>query len=644
MTKKYLTKLAAVLCCAMTTAVFTACSDNDDNPSPVVDDKEWKADTYKDTSVRPGDDFFMYCNGGWWNSAVVEDNTQQQLLFMGQIKSEMKKREDALTLPSKTKALADADKTDAATVKAQKDKLQSAIDRVNALKTKEETWQLVAELYKEGYRTPFELATFAIDGKVVVTLSSYSVKDYVAQLWEKQSLWWQLANDADLLARVRPLKGGATRGFDKEKWPMLVTFFNTLGISLDDVYAIDKNPDYVMNGGVEQLVNAMLDVQNWSVETWQKELKEPLEEDAVYFDDDAAAKASTTRKDAVNNFLKTYLRYELSRAFGQAYVTAQQKQLMTGYAEELRQTLRERIQQYDWMGDASKQNATEKIDNMTFNIGAPDEWFDEGIADLSQEPTLFDDIRALRRAKLNLNRKLVGMTIQRASFHQIILNVPLTTVNACYIASGNYMNILPAYMLSPTYNPDVNDAHNYANMMAWGHEIIHGFDTDGAKFDQKGNLGTLWANEADSQEFAKRAQQLIDYYSTFDIMPFETGLKNDGAFTVAENVADLGGFYLAYDSYIKHLKKQGFTGEQLRLQKQRFYEAYGYLWSSKWTADYAKGRTLGDDALGIEKDNHSLFRERVNGVVTNTDDWYDLFDVKSTDKLYLAPEKRIRIW
>ena len=644
MTKKYLMKLAAVLCCAMTMAVLTACTDNGDNPSPVVDDKEWKADAYMDTSVRPGDDFFLYCNGGWWNSAVVDETKGIKELHIGQIGDVMKQREAALTLPSKTKVLADAGKTDAATIKAQKDQLQSAIDRVDALTTKEEAWKLLGELYKEGYRTPFELLTFANDGKVVITLNVYVVKDYMTQLWSKQSLSWQLANNADLLARVRPLKGAATRGFDNEKWPMLVTFFNTLGISLDDVYTIDTFPDFILRGSDGQMLDAMIGAQDMSLEEWKKELKEVLEEDAVYFDDSAAAKVSTTRKDAVNKFLSIYLRYELSRAFAQAYVTADQKQLMAGYAEELRQTFRERIYQYDWMSDASKQNATEKINNMTFNIGAPDEWFDEGIADLSQEQTLFDDIRALRRAKVNLNCKLVGMTTKRASFHQVILTMPLTTVNACYIASGNYMNILPAYMLSPNYDPNVNDAHNYANMMAWGHEIIHGFDTDGAKFNQKGNWGTLWANEADSQEFQKRAQQLIDYYSSIDVMPFETSLKNDGAYTVAENVADLGGFFLAYDSYVKHLKSQGFTGDQLRLQKQRFYEAYGYFWSGKWTAEHAKNRTLGNEAKGVAKDVHSLFRERTNGVVTNTDDWYDLFDVKSTDKLYLAPEKRIRIW
>lgn len=639
--------LTAALFCAMTMVVLTACTDLHDNPAPVVvvDDKEWKADANKDTSVRPGDDFFMYCNGGWWNSTVVDETTPFKKLHIGNLEDEMKKREVALTLPSKTKVLADAGKTDAATIKAQKDQLQSAIDRVNAVTTKEEVWKLLGELYKEGYRTPFDLLTFSIDGKVVITLNVYAVKDYTAQLWSKQSLWWRLANDADLLARVRPLKGAATRGFNNDKWPMLVTFFNTLGISLDDVYTIDTFPDFILRGSAGMLLDAMIGAQDMSLEEWKDELKEVLKEDAVYFDDSAAESAAMTCKETVNNFLSIYLRYELSRAFAQAYVTADQKQLMAGYAEELRQTFRERIQQYDWMSDASKQNATEKINNMTFNIGAPDEWFDEGIADLSQEQTLFDDIRALRRAKVNLTCKLVGMTTERASFHQVISDLmPLTTVNACYVGSGNYMNILPAYMLSPNYDPNVNDAHNYANMMAWGHEIIHGFDTNGAKFNQVGNWGSLWANENDSQEFQKRAQQLIDYYSSLDIMPFETGLKNDGAFTVAENVADLGGFYLAYDSYVKHLKKQGFTGDQLRLQKQRFYEAYGYLWSAKWNAEHAKNKTLGNEAKGVKKDEHSLFRERTNGVVTNTDDWYDLFDVKPTDKLYLAPEKRIRIW
>ena len=643
--KKIQMTLAAVLCCAMTMVVFTACTDDGDNTIPVEDNKPYNADANKDTSVRPGDDFFMYCNGSFWNNTVADDANPFTKSFMGKINDEMNKRIAALTIPSKVKILADVEKTDAATMTAQKAKMQSAIDRVNAITTREEAWKVMAELYLEGYRTPVDLSFFSVKGKVGLVMNFQSTKDYLASWFlSNDDLSWRLSKDPELLARVRPLKNAATRGFDKGQWPILATFFETLGISLDDVYTIDNYPVMIENGSGDTMTLMTAMLQDCPVEEWKEQLANTLHEDAVYFDDNAAAAVSMTRQDAVNNFMDKYLNYEISHAFANAYVTADQKQRMKEYAEELRLTFRERIQQNTWMGEGSKQNAIGKLDRMIFNIGAPDEWFEEGLADLSQEPTLFDDILSLRRTKFNLLRKVAGMDMQRASFHLAIILMPLTVVNSFYMQSGNYMNILPAYMLSPNFDPQVNDAQNYANMMVWGHEVTHGFDTDGAKYDQWGDYGTLWASDADSQEFLKRAQQLIDYYSSLAIMPFETGLKNDGAFTVAENVADLGGFFLAYDSYVKHLKKQGFKGDQLRLQQQRFYEAYGNLFGGKWTAAEAQKRTVGIGDNHDGKDPHSLFRERVNGVVTNTDDWYDLFDVKADDKLYLAPDKRIRIW
>ena len=649
--KKYLMTLAAAFCCAMTMAVFTACTDKIDNPAyPVdepsaVDEGKWHVtEEIMNKSIRPGDDFFMYCNGGYWNSTVVDETNSFKRLFMGKLQDEMDKRVASLTLPSKVKTLADAEKTDAETIAAQKAKLQSAIDRVNALTTTEEAWQLLTDLYLEGYRTPLEPISFAMHGKVAILLNVHLSKDYVPQFWSENSLSWQLAHNPEVLARVHSLTSGGTRGIDTEKWPMVVTFFNALGVSLDDVYAIDDFPALILEGKAEESVATMSLLQNMSVEEWQDFLGSALQDDAVFFDEDAAAAVGTTCKEAVNNFIDLYNRYEVAAAFGKAYVTPDQKQRMTAFAEELRQTFRERIQNNVWMSAGSKKNATDKLDAMVFNVGAPDEWFEEGFADLSQEETLLDDILAMRRAKTKLLCTLTGKTVKEASFHQVILELPLTIVNSCYSHSGNYMNIYPAYMLYPTYDPQQNDAHNYAHMMAWGHEITHGFDTNGAKYNKLGDVGSIWATDADSQEFERRAKQLIDYYSTFDIMPFETGLKNDGAFTVSENVADLGGFYLAYDSYVKHLNKQGFKGEQLRLQLQRFYEAYSYLWCSKWNERQAITYTIGDESSGTSQNIQSLPRERINGIVSNTDDWYDLFGVMPGDKFYLAPENRIRIW
>ena len=167
MMKKYLMTLAAVLCCAMTMAVFTACTDNIDNPTvpaeepEAVDNGKWHVtEEIMDKSVRPGDDFFMYCVGGYWNNTVLDETNPMKLLFLQQIIDEMQKLEATLTLPSKEKTLADADKNDAAAIKAQKAVLQSAIDRVNALTTKEEAWKLMAELYMEGYRIPLQPVLF----------------------------------------------------------------------------------------------------------------------------------------------------------------------------------------------------------------------------------------------------------------------------------------------------------------------------------------------------------------------------------------------------------------------------------------------------------------------------------------------------
>ena len=652
MMKKYLMTQAAVLCCAMTMAVFTACTDTIDNPTvpaeepEAVDNGKWNlTEEIMDKSVRPGDDFFMYCTGGFWNNTVVDEANPFKTLFLQQIIDEMERREAALTYPSKEKTLADAAKNDSATINAQKATLERAVNRVNTITTKEEAWKMMAELYMEGYDIPLQPTTFSKNGKVGILLDLGSGGDYVKRdVLSKKSLPWLLANNPEVLARVHPLTDASTRGFDNAKWPMLVTFFNTLGIALDDVYTINDHPYAIKEGWAEKNEASLIKWQEKSVDEWKLTLGYALQGDAVYFDEAAAAAASTTCNEAVNNFLSNNLWYEQSRVFADAYVTADHKQRMTEYAEELRQTFRERIQQSEWLSEASKQNAIKKLNMMGFNIGAPDEWFEEGMADLSKEQTLLDDIRALRRARMNLMRKLTGMPIQKASFHQTILQLlPLTSANACYVPSGNYMNILPAFLLAPAADPQQNSAHNYANIMIWGHEITHGFDTNGACYNEVGDLGTLWATEADSQEFQRRALQLVDCYNALDVLPFETGLKADGAFTITENVADLGGFFLAYDSYLKYLDKQGFKGEQRRLQLHRFYEACGYLWGAKWTADFALKRT-GDASRPDEQDIHSLFHERVNGVVMNTDDWYDLFDVKPGDKLYLAPEKRVRIW
>lgn len=634
--KKILTTLTAVLSCTMT-LVLTSCT-IEDNPAPVVDNGQWNVpETDKDTSVRPGDDFFMYCNGGYWNSTEVNESSFDFKSIMAQeIPTMMGERLAALPFPNYEKLLADAAKADSAEIM---DKINAALARIDAVTTCEEAWKLWGELIHEGYATQFGVGLMSRNGHIGVTLLPKN-SDYasISNTIDKKRMEWQLISNPDLLACVHSLKGaGSRRAYDHDKWPMLTTIFTELGFNLDDAYSIDADFQ-IAPEKIDAVLAGMLDLQSDLV-LLKQVMTAGVAADTVL----ANPKTRTTK---VQNCANSLLKYEKSYIFTNAYITPEMKQRTMDYCTQLRQTFRQRIAANEWMSEASKQSAKEKLNAMKFNIGSPDEWFSEGFADISNEKTLLDDIMALRRTNLALCRKIAGMETPRASFHALMTIYDLTVMNAFYAPNYNAMNIFPAWMMTPLYDPQQNDAHNYATIMVFGHEITHGFDTDGAQFNKIGDREDIWASDADRQEFQNRAQQLIDCYSNFEVMPWALpGVKNDGAYTVGENIADLGGVLLAYDTYVRHLTERGFKGEQFDLQRKRYFMALAKLWQAKYTAKYALLRTTGE---GIEtanyKDVHSLARERINGTVTNTDAWYELFDVKAGDKLYRAPEDRIRIW
>ena len=199
--------------------------------------------------------------------------------------------------------------------------------------------------------------------------------------------------------------------------------------------------------------------------------------------------------------------------------------------------------------------------------------------------------------------------------------------------------------MEPYSQEGANEAYNYASLAVTGHEMTHGFDTNGSQYDWQGDLGSLFSSEADQQEFLRRSQLLVDCYNQFEVLPWSLpGVYNDGAYTVAENIADLGGFLISYETYLRYLRENGFTGEQYDLQRRRFYLAYAWQIHGKYSVKYAHDRTLGADDNPGAKDTHSLLRERLNGVVMNTDDWYELFPVQPEEKLYCKDGNRVRIW
>ena len=650
--------IAAVLCCAMTTAVLTACTDANDNPAnpavptSAVDNGTWQVTSeMMDLSYRPGDDFFMYCTGGFWKATTVDESKRDFNKGMTKEAEElMNQRVAALNIPAQTKLKSDLAKTDDASVALMKETIQKAVDRIQAVTTKEELWHLLGQLISEGYKMPYKPQLFSYHGRMATVLFVDSESGIGAGLMSddnKHDFQWRLMNDPALLARLQPLHGAKTRGFDHDAWPMVTGIMEGLGIDLDNVYGLEFNP-FIPKENIEMSIEGFAQEQKKDLDELKYNLIVSVTSDAILYDDSKLAQmneatgANSTRADLMDSFIKANMKYTLSHAFAEAYVTPAMKQQTREKCEEIRKSLRQRFAANQWMSAASKQNAIEKLDAMVFNIGCPDEWLEEGLPDLTNEPTVLHDVMAVRRANVQLAKKLIGMDTPRAGIHMLIYgSFDFSVINAFYVGNLNSMNIYPAWMLKPFCDETLNEAHNYAAYAVFGHEITHGFDTNGACFNKIGDPEEIWASSADRQEFQRRANLLAECYSGFEVMPWTLpGVYNDGAYTVAENIADLGGFLTAYDTYMHHLQDAGFTGEQFDLQRRRFYEAYAWLWHGKYSAIYAHDRTLDTDV----KDDHSLFRERVNGIVSNTDDWYDIYSVSDKDKLYRAEDKRIRIW
>ena len=634
---------------------IASCTDMTDNPvdNLVTDDKTWTiGDDMMDTSVLPGDNFFMHCNGTWWKNTELTDAPIVGY-FRSVVVGKAAEMVSSLTYPTQTKLEEDLNNLDGTTEAAQ-EALARALELIEGAKTQEQMWEVLGQLMKEGYSTPFELLPFSVNGKMAMCINIKN-KDFGYDEDDDENLAELLLKNPDVLSHVVPIRSTSlTRGIDTERWPMFLKICEVIGLDPEDAYMLDSYAN--ANGSdltnLEGIMAIIESFQNLSPEELSGILLESVVSDNVITSTEAmeAYNAGVPEEAQLNlasvfdKVKQSYLKYEDSRAIAEQYTTPEMKIRAYQTAEELRNTFIKRIQRSDWLSDASKSNAIEKLQAITINVAYPDEWFEEGFADISGEKSFLEDVMALRRADLALKLKLVGMDNRKGGFHALMsTNYALTVANAFYVQNFNSINIYPIWLMTPLYDETQNDAINYATYTVFAHEISHGFDTNGSRFDKRGDLNPIWASEADEQEYLHRAQRLADYFSSIEVLPEEMpGVYADGEFTLAENIADLGGFEIAYEAYTDHLLAEGFNGEELLKQQRRFYQAYANLWRAKYGETWVRCMLFGE--YGQEKDSHSLEKERINGIVPNTDAWYDLFDVQPGQQMYLAPEERIRIW
>ncbi len=328
----------------------------------------------------------------------------------------------------------------------------------------------------------------------------------------------------------------------------------------------------------------------------------------------------------------------LGEAVGEMYVAKyfpeKDKQRMTELVKNLQTSLSQHIADLDWMSDATKAKAQEKLSSFTVKIGYPDKWKDYSTLEIDPTKSYYENLRNAGVWATKDNLEKYGKPVDRAEW-----GMTPQTVNAYYNPTTNEICFPAAILQPPFYNPDADDAVNYGAIgVVIGHEMTHGFDDQGRQFDKDGNMNNWWTEE-DAAAFKAKTEILVKQFDAIEVLPAkgdQPALHANGALCLGENIADQGGLRVAYTAYRNSLAGKeapapidGFT------DAQRFYLAYATLWA----------QNIRDEEIArlTKLDVHSLGKWRVNATLRNLQDFYDAFGI-TDGAMFMPEEERVIIW
>ena len=321
----------------------------------------------------------------------------------------------------------------------------------------------------------------------------------------------------------------------------------------------------------------------------------------------------------------------MGEAVGQLYVEryfpAEAKKRMLDLVDNLKLSLGERINQLEWMSDATKEKAQEKLGTIIVKVGYPDKWKDYSSLEIKDDSYWQNMMRASLFAWNEMIDEL-GKPVDRTKWY-----MSPQTVNAYYNPTSNEICFPAGILQPPFFYMDGDDAINYGGIgVVIGHEMTHGFDDQGRKYDKDGNLIDWWTAE-DAARFEERAKVLVDFFDNISVIDT---VHANGTFTLGENIADHGGLQISYHAFQKtdqansNKMIDGFT------PAQRFFLSYAGLWA---------GNVRDAEILRLTQiDPHSLGKWRVDGALPHIDAWYEAFGIEKEDPMYVADDERVSIW
>lgn len=319
-------------------------------------------------------------------------------------------------------------------------------------------------------------------------------------------------------------------------------------------------------------------------------------------------------------------------AVGQLYVEKyfpeENKSYMKELVENLRVALGKHIDNLAWMSEETKKKAHEKLSTFTVKIGYPDSWKDYSGISINPEWSFLDNVREASRWYTQDNYQKLGKPVDKDEWH-----MTPQTVNAYYNPTVNEICFPAGILQAPYFDPTADDAQNYGAIgVVIGHEMTHGFDDSGRRFDKDGNLNDWWQEE-DAEKFIRLSDALVEQFDKVEVAP---GVKANGQFTLGENIADQGGLRIALTAYL-----DSHAGDDLKSidgfsPLQRFFLSYANVWADNIRDEEILSRT--------KTDPHSLGRNRVNVTLRNISPFFEAFAIKEGDKMFRPESERVVIW
>lgn len=642
---------------------------------------------YIDSTIKPGDDFFMFANGKWYDTATIlptESRTGSRLemdyVAKAHIKSILEETAAAKhTAGTNEQKVGDlfASGMDTATIeKLGYDPIKPLLQQIAAVKDVATLLQLVAKEYTAGNpmligqyagadekNSTKNIAVYYQAGLGLPDRDYYfktdAVNQTVVEAYKKYiTTLFKLTGDDSVTAAKN-----TSQVYDLEKQ---LAASHRSNVELRDpqknynkmaVADLDKQMPVI--GWKTLLVN--LHVQTDSVNVGQPayftKLNELLKTVPIstwktylrfHLIDNAATAMST---DFVNANFEYYgktlsgqkqlkQRWEriygvidgnIGEALGEIYVkkyfTPEAKNKMLELVNNLQQAFEKRINYLDWMSDSTKQKAIAKLHTFIKKVGFPDKWRDYSKVTITGD-NFFGNLLSCSANEYNYQINKVGKAVDRSEW-----GMTPPTNNAYYNPTINEI-VFPAGILQfPMFDVSADDAMNYGGIgMVIGHEMTHGFDDQGAQYDKDGNLKNWWSRE-DYDKFKTKGQQVIRLYNGFTVLD---SVHVNGSLTQGENTADIGGIAIAYDAFKMTKQGQDTTKLQGFTPDQRFFLSFTQCWRKK----------IKDEAMRqqINTDPHSPAMYRVRGPLMNFSPFYKAFNVKEGDKMFVAEKDRIHIW